>query len=104
MSQKHRSNRKVTDEELIRLNNLGLSLKTIGKEVGVHPSTVKLRLDGLGIPAADTRRSFMEDIYATLGESQREWLSQQLNGSLSIKDLVTRLIKDAQLNDALGGQ
>ena len=62
MSKVFRSNRKATDEDIIRMNAVGLSLATIAKTLGVHPTTVTLRLRSLNIEPADTRRTFMENV------------------------------------------
>lgn len=100
MSNTYRANRKVTDEELIKLNNLGLSLKTIGSMVGCHPTTVKIRLNDLGVEVTDTRRAFMEDIYNGLTPSAQEWLIKQLEGTSNIKDLVAHFIMGAYLKES----
>ncbi len=92
MTSKFRPNRKANDEDLIKLNALGLSLRTIAKFFGCHPSTVTQRLKDLDIEVADTRRSFMEDIFNDLTVSQREFLSNQVSGGMSIKDYVKKLI------------
>ncbi|AXH72010.1 MAG: sigma-70 protein [Podoviridae sp. ctda_1] len=93
MSDIFRPNRKATDAEIIRLNNCGLSLQTIGKMLGIHPSTVTIRLRSLGIEPADTRRSFMEDIFRALPNSEREWLSDQLNQGVDVKTYVLTLLR-----------
>ena len=96
MSQAYRVNRKVNDNDLIRYNNLGLSLKAIGQLVDCHPTTVKIRLDQMGIPVSDTRRSFMEDVYKNLTPSARDWIHDQVEQSgVSIKDLIVHLITGA---------
>lgn len=100
MSAVFRSNRKATDEDIVRLNSVGLSLSTIAKVLGCHPTTITLRLKSLGVPSADTRRTFMEDIFITLDTSQQEWLADQLNPSMSIKDYVRELLVDAYKNSA----
>lgn len=100
MSAVFRSNRKATDEDIVRLNSVGLSLSTIAKVLGCHPTTITLRLKSLGVPSADTRRTFMEDIFITLDTSQQEWLADQLHPSMSIKDYVRGLLVDAYKNSA----
>ena len=92
MTSVFRPNRKSNDEDLIKLNNLGLSLKYIAEQFNCHPSTVTQRLKELGIPVADTRRSFMEDIYKSLSPSQQEFLSEKLGASTSVKEFVRKLI------------
>lgn len=92
MQKPHRPNKKGTDQDIITLNSLGLSLATIGKIVHCHPTTVTARLQSLGIPPADTRRTFMEDIVYSITVEQRQWLSSQLGAHLSVKDYVKQLI------------
>lgn len=84
--------RKATDEELIRENSLGISLATIGQTFGCHPTTVAERLKTMNVPAADTRRAFMEDVLRPFTETQREWLADQLGPTHSVKDYVRNLI------------
>ena len=93
-----RSSRKASDEDIIRLNSLGVSLQTIGLSLGVHPTTIKLRLDNLGIPPADTRRSFMEDIVLSLSGPQVQWLASQLGPAYSVKDFIKNLMLEKYIN------
>lgn len=97
MTSVFRSNRKATDDQLLTLNNLGLSLQTIADTVGCHPTTVTQRLKSLGVPVADTRRSFMEDVYRTLTEDQRDFVVGQLGNTTTIKEYVRKLIIDNYL-------
>lgn len=90
-----RLNRKVTDENIIRMNAVGLSLTTIAKELDCHPTTVSARLQALGIAPADTRRSFMEDVLVGLTPEQQQWLADQLGPTISIKTVIRNLIMDA---------
>ena len=92
MTSVFRPNRKASDDELIKYNSLGLSLQTIAKKFNCHPSTVTQRLKDLGIPVADTRRAFMEDIYESLSQPQKDFLSEQLGPTTSVKDFVKKLI------------
>lgn len=92
MSTVYRPNRKATDDDIIRMNSVGLSLSTIARLVGCHPATISLRLQSLNVPPADTRRAFMEDIFITLSEDQQEWLADQLGPHISIKDYVRNLL------------
>lgn len=92
MTSVFRPNRKASDEDLLTLNSLGLSLQTIAKKFGCHPSTVTQRLKDLGIPVADTRRSFMEDIFNDLTVTQREYLAGRLGPTVSVKQYVKKLI------------
>lgn len=98
MSKVFRANRKASDDDIIRLNSVGLSLATIASVLGCHPTTITLRLKALGIDPADTRRTFMEDIFVTLTEPQQEWLADQLGPGISIKNYVKNLIVEAYVN------
>lgn len=92
MSSVHRANRKASDEDIVRLNSVGLSLNTIATELEVHPTTITLRLKALGVEPADTRRSFMEDIYTALSAPQQRWLVQQLGPHISVKDFILNML------------
>lgn len=94
MSSVYRANRKATDADIIRLNSVGLSLGTIARALDCHPTTITLRLRSLKIPPADTRRSFMEDIFLKLSLEQQEWLADQV-ATTNIKDFVELLITAA---------
>lgn len=83
---------KAATSDILRLNSLGLSLATIAKKLGCHPSTVTQRLSDLNVPPADTRRSFMEDIYTSLTPEQQIWLENQLGPHTSVKDMVRGLM------------
>lgn len=88
-----RSSRKASDADIIRLNSMGLSLTTIGRSLGIHHTTVRQRLEALGIRAADTRRSFMEDMYHEMPEAMRDWLAGQLGPNIPIKTYIQNLLK-----------
>ena len=92
MSTVFRANRKVEDADIIRLNSLGYSLSHIAEIYDCHISTITLRLKALGVPPADTRRTFMEDIYKVFTPSQLDILADKLGPHLSIKDHVRNLI------------
>lgn len=94
MSAAFRPNRKASDEDLIRLNSVGLSLATIGKMLDCHPTTVTLRLRELGVEPADTRRAFMEDIYTSMSPSQQAWLTDQLGPHYSIRDFIKNTLAE----------
>jgi hypothetical protein len=78
MSNLLRRNRKGTDTAIVRLNAIGLSLATIAQIIDCHPTSITLRLKSLNIPAADTRRTFMEDIYSSLPAEFKENLADVL--------------------------
>lgn len=80
------------DGKLIGLNAVGLSLGRIGKDLGVHHTTVTQRLKQLGVAPGDTRRAFMEEIWDSLTEPQQEWLIDRLGAGQSIKDFIRSLI------------
>lgn len=84
--------RKADDNVIVHLNNVGLSLAGIAERLGVHHTTIKYRLNTLGIQPVDTRRAFMEDIFETLSLPQQEWLINQLAPGHSIKDFVRSLL------------
>lgn len=92
MSSANRPNRKASDQDIIRLNSVGLSLSTIAKLLNVHPTTVTLRLKSLNVEPADTRRAFMEDVVKQMSEEQAEWLADQLGPHLNIKTFITNLV------------
>jgi transposase len=96
MSTAYRVNRKATDGDIVRLNSVGLSLATIAKLLGCHPTTVTLRLKSLGVEPSDTRRTFMEDVFVQLNTDQQEWLADLLETqNISIKTYVRRLLVEA---------
>lgn len=84
--------KKFKDEDIIRLNSVGLSLKEIAAQLGCHHTTVTMRLTELGIAPADTRRSFMNRIFNSLSEQQQEWLILQLEGGRPIEDFIKSLL------------
>ena len=84
--------KRVPDEHIIRLNDLGLSMETIGKHLRMHETTIKYRLTQLGIEPSDTRRAFAERIYNRLTEAQREWLSDTLHLGQPIDAFLVQLI------------
>lgn len=92
MSSANRPNRKASDSEIIKLNSLGYSLSTVGARVNCHHTTIKTRLDSLGVPVADTRRSFMEDVYKGIPANLIDKLADQLGPHTSIKDYVRNLL------------
>lgn len=95
MSTLFRVNRKASDDDIIRLNSVGLSLATIARVTDCHPTTVTLRLKSLGIPPSDTRRTFMEDIFVTLTLAQQEWLADEMTKGVPIKEFIQKLLVKA---------
>ena len=89
---------RVNDETLIRLNDLGLSLKRIAELTGYHWTTIHVRFRELGIKPTDTRRAFMDDIYQNLTPAQREWLADELNLGQPIGAFLRMLIVEKYNN------
>ncbi len=98
MTNVNRANRKARDPDLVRLNSVGLSLATIAKQLGCHPTTVTQRLHAMGVQPADTRHSFMEAVFKSLPLEQMEWVADQLSDHFSIRDFVRKLLNDAYNN------
>lgn len=98
MSKAYRVNRKATDEDIIRMNAVGLSLATIAKTLGVHPTTVTLRLRSLNIEPADTRRTFMENVLRPMPTHVADWLSEQVGPTYEIRSYVRDLLMEAYNN------
>lgn len=92
--------RKADDNQIVALNNVGLSLVGISKLLDVHHTTITYRLKALGLSPADTRRSFMEDIFNSLSLAQQAWLIDQLSPGYSVKDFVRSLLIKEFMNRA----
>ncbi len=104
MSVVNRVNRKASDEDIIKFNSVGLSLNTIAQQLDIHPTTVTLRLKALSVEPADTRRSFMEDIFTALSAPQQKWLINQLGPHISIKDFVKNMLVERFIQAIPGNQ
>ena len=98
MSKVYRVNRKATDEDIIKMNAVGLSLATIAKTLGIHPTTVTLRLRSLNIEPADTRRTFMENVLTPLPTHVVDWLAEQVGPQYEIRSYVRDLLMEAYNN------
>jgi len=94
MAEVYRANRKAHDADILRMNSVGLSLATIAATLDCHPTTITLRLKSLGVEPADTRRSFMEDVFSELEPAEREWLADQLSPEYPIKAYIRDLLRD----------
>jgi hypothetical protein len=92
--------RKADDNQIVDLNNVGLSLSGIAEKLGVHHTTISYRLRELGIPPTDTRRAFMEDLFDSLSYAQQTWLIQQLGPGHSIKQFIRALLIKEFINRA----
>lgn len=89
---KPRRNRKISDDQVIRLNNLGMSMTTIADILGCHATAVTARLRQLEIPPMDTRRSFLESIYNDLTEAQQAWVAEKIGLNGNIRSFLIDLI------------
>lgn len=89
---KRRRPRKIQDEDILRLNNLGISLSTMAAMLDCHPTAVSQRLKLLAVEASDARRGFMESIYERLTDEQQDWLAELIGTSNDIRTLITRLL------------
>ena len=98
MANVNRPNRKASDSDILRMNYVGLSLGTIAKILGIHPTTVTLRLRNLGVNPADTRRTFMENVLCLMSEDVQEWLADQLGHNYQIREYVRDLLQKAYDN------
>lgn len=84
--------KKSNDNDIVNLNNVGLSLCGIAERLKLHHTTVTYRLKSLGLSPMDTRRAFMEDIYESLTDPQKSWLIDQLSPGYSVKDFIKSLL------------
>ena len=89
--------KKLDEFELLRLNSLGYSLRSIAKLFSCHPTTVTLRLQSLGVAPSDTRRTFMEDVLLNLPDNQVAWVENQLGPHTTIKEFVRNLITQSYI-------
>ena len=94
MAKAYRKNRKNSDEDIVRLNSLGLSLNNIAFALDCHATSITLRLQSLKIPAADTRRAFMDGVLLKMTGNEQNALADHLhdNPGITIKDYVRDLI------------
>ena len=97
-----RTNRIASDVDILRFNACGLSLRTVGALTGVHPTSVAARLRLLNAPPADTRRAFMEDVFAALSYDEQQWLCDELNQQVPVKQYVIDLLKSKYRNSVHG--
>jgi IS30 family transposase len=104
VAKSYHPNRKASDEDIIRLNSVGLSLATIAEKLGCHTSTITQRLRSLNINPADTRRAFMEDIYTNMPSEQQAWLESQLGAHIPIKNYIKNLLVKEFLGSAPTGE
>lgn len=98
MSTVLRRNRKGTDEQIVRLNSIGMSLSAIAAIIGCHPTSITLRLQSLKIEPADTRRAFMDGILSSMPEGYSDSLAdflmthQSAGVPVTIKDYIRELM------------
>lgn len=97
------SRRKIgSDQELLRLNSLGLSLSTIASILGCHYSSVSLRLKAMNVAPIDTRKPFMEAVLGSMPEEAQSALVNHLEtDSIHIRDYVRDLIVKDLMNHPL---
>lgn len=81
--------------EIVRLNRVGISMQSIAARYGCHQTSIVEALKDIGQTPIDTRRSFMEDIYVSLTEPEKEHLQRMLDlhgGNIKsyIKTLISR--------------
>lgn len=98
MARAKRTNRKASDEEILRLNYVGYSLSHIAKTLGIHPTTVTLRLQSLHVNPADTRRTFMDNVLRPLQPEVADWLADELGQHYQIREFVRDLLVQAYNN------
>lgn len=83
------------EEQIVRLNSVGLSLSTISNILNCHPSTITNRMKAMGVAPMDSRRAFMEDILMTLPEEEQAWLVQLMaDNNTNVKDYITLLLRN----------
>lgn len=83
------------EEQIVRLNSVGLSLSTISNILNCHPSTITNRMKAMGVAPMDSRRAFMEDILMSLPEEEQAWLVQLMaDNNTNVKDYITLLLRN----------
>ena len=83
------------EEQIVRLNSVGLSLSTISNILNCHPSTITNRMKAMGVAPMDSRRAFMEDILLSLPEEEQAWLVQLMaDNNTNVKDYITLLLRN----------
>ena len=96
MTDAYRVNRKASDEQIIRLNNLGLSLVSMGNQLGCHPSTITQRMRQLGISLTDGRKNIIDYIYENLTEDTKQRLETYLlKHEVYLRDFLIILLEEA---------
>ena len=86
--------KKFTDNDLIILNNIGLTTSTIAKILGVNQSAIYPRLKKLGLQAFYPRgksKSFMEDVFFELSIEEKGFLAEKAQNN--VKNYIINLIK-----------
>jgi len=85
---------RVAEQDVLRLNHVGIGIKAIAGLLHCHSATVSDRLKEAGVAPTDTRRSFMESVFLALSEEQQDWLSTYLySRGISVQDYLVGLIK-----------
>lgn len=88
------STRKASDEEILMLNSMGLSVTGIAAEYDMHPTSVSARLKRLKVPAANPRKAFMDSVLKSLSEPELYWLSNKVSPEYTISAFIRDLIID----------
>ena len=91
-------NQKASDEEIVTLNNMGMSVTGIAEYFGMHPTSVSARLKRMNIPVVNPRHAFMDGLLRTLTESELLWLSEQVSVKYPINAFIRDLIVKAHKN------
>lgn len=90
---------KISDAEILRANSFGLSLQEIGNMAGITRPAISQRLKAMGIPAFDTRRSFMNEVIRRLPEVAFKHIDKTLSPTFTAKDYIVKLIMDDVLRN-----
>jgi len=85
-------NRKASDEDIIMLNNMGLSVTGIARMFNMHPTSVSARLKRLNIPVVNPRHAFMDGLLQSLSEPELAWLSSKVSQKVPIQMFIRDLI------------
>lgn len=91
--------KKIDDTYMLQLNSVGVTLRGIAKRMDCHHTSIAHRLKLLDIPPADTRRSFMEDVFNSLSYDQQKFLINQVGLGGDVKDYISLLIRQDYLTN-----
>lgn len=85
----------IPDETLLNLAKAGYSVSGIAKLFECHISTVTNKLNEAQIAVLDSRTNHLETIVNSLEPEETVWLIDELTAFDDIRQLLTRLIKNA---------